>query len=138
MDSKSITPKRTPYYIMKSASDKSFMPTDKEMDSVNPFFLIRMISNSPETIYIANTLNIYAKDIPNKAQYLFVRNSTLDDLKYFKFKDDSIDKRLSKKDIEFLSDFYKCSIDIAKDYASIMGYDEVKKISIKYIKGKKG
>ncbi len=76
--------KQTPYNVMKSAVDKKFKPTMEELKSLNSFFLIRYISNDPNSIYIANILNCN-HTIPIEAQYNFVRNSTLDKVAFINY-----------------------------------------------------
>jgi hypothetical protein len=122
--------KRTPYSIMKSAVDKTFVPTEEEKKRVNSFFLVRFISNDPSTIYIANTLNCYVKNIPVEAQYRFVRNSTMDKINYINYP--KKERIVSDKELNIISYHFKCNNSIAREYVEIMGYDRAIEIVEKY------
>jgi len=121
---------KTPYSIMKSAVDKTFVPTDDELSKLNSFFLTRFVSNDPSTIYIANTLNCYVKNIPIQAQYKFVRNSTMDKINYINYP--KKEKTISDKELQIIAYHYKCNISIAKDYIEILGPDKTLDIIKKY------
>jgi len=122
--------KRTPYSIMKSSVDKSFMPSDEEIRKINSFFLTRFVSNDPSTIYIANTLNCYVKNIPIEAQYKFVRNSTMDKINFINYPKQ--EKIISDKDLNIIAYHYKCNLSIATEYVKILGPEKSKEIIEKY------
>ena len=66
---------------------KKFVNTQytlKEKQNINPFFLLRFVSNDPNTIYIANMLNIY-KSIPIEIQYNFIKNSSLEKIAFINY-----------------------------------------------------
>jgi hypothetical protein len=105
---------RTSYEIMKSAVDKSFEPTAEELLRVNPFFLIRYISNDPSTIHIANVLNNFS-NIPVDCQYKFVRNTTIDKISFINY-----NKKEKIKDIELIMKHYNISESLAEEYYEII------------------
>lgn len=122
--------KRTPYSIIKSAVDKSFMPTKEELSKINSFFLVRYISNDPNTIYIANTLNCNVSFIPIEAQYKFVRESTLNKVAFINYP--KKDKKYSKQNIKLIKTHYKCNDRIAKEYIDLMPEEEINKLLQQY------
>jgi len=116
---------------MKSAVDKTFMPSIEEIQSVNSFFLIRYISNDPSSIYIANILNCNYS-IPIEAQYNFVRNSTLDKVAFINYP--KKEKLFSDKDLKIIMKHFKISENVAKEYITILGKDKTAEILDKYSK----
>jgi hypothetical protein len=121
---------KTPYSIMKSAVDKTFVPTNDELKKINSFFLTRFISNDPSTIYIANTLNCYVKNIPIESQYNFVRNSTMDKINFINYP--KKERIISDKELNIIAHYYKCNLAIAKQYVEILGLDRTNEILTKY------
>ena len=122
--------KATPYNVMKSSVDKSFKPTEEEIKTLNSFFLVRYISNDPNSIYIANILNCNVKNIPIEAQYNFVRNSTLSKVAFINYP--KKEKLVSDKELKLIMSYYKCSANVAKDYIKILGTEKTQEILEKY------
>ncbi|MHB8097966.1 MAG: hypothetical protein ACYDD5_00040 [Sulfuricurvum sp.] len=114
---------------MKSAVDKTFMPTPEEIKTINSFFLIRYISNDPSSIYIANMLNCNYS-IPIEAQYNFVRHSTLNKVSFINYP--KKEKLISDKDLKIIMRHFKINEIVAKDYIKILGTDKTKEILDKY------
>ena len=121
--------KRKSYEVMKSAIDKKFKPTPEEVKSVNSFFLVRYISNDPNSIYIANALNCNHV-MPIEAQYNFVRNSTLDKVAFINYP--KKDKMLKDADMKIIMSHFKISESVAKDYLKILGTEKTEEILNKY------
>jgi len=121
--------KMTPYKIMKSAIDNSYEPTLKEKQNINPFFLLRFVSNDPNTIYIANMLNIY-KSIPIEIQYNFIKNSSLEKIAFINYPKKHSGYDL--KEINVIKKYYSCNTNTAKDYIDILGPKRVQEIIEKY------
>ena len=122
--------KATPYDIMKSSVNKSFIPTKEEIRTLNSFFLVRYISNDPNSIYIANILNCNVKNIPIEAQYNFIRNSTLSKVAFINYP--KKEKLISDKDLKLIMKHYKCNANVAKDYIKILGPEKTQEILKKY------
>jgi hypothetical protein len=121
--------KRSSYEVMKSAVDKKFTPTAEEIKSMNSFFLIRYVSNDPNSIYIANILNCNP-NIPIEAQYNFIRNSTLDKVAFINYP--KKEKTLPQKDLKVIMKHYNINEKLAKEYISIMGEEKTNEILEKY------
>jgi hypothetical protein len=115
---------------MKSSVDKSFDPTKEEIKSLNSFFLVRYISNDPNSIYIANILNCNVKNIPIEAQYNFVRNSTLSKVAFINYP--KKEKLVTDKELKLIMQYYKCSSKVAKDYIEVLGPEKTQEILEKY------
>ena len=122
--------KRTPYSVMKSAVNKTFIPSIEEIKSINSFFLVRYVSNDPSTIYIANILNCNAKVIPIEAQYKFIRNSTMEKVAFVNYP--KKEKLISDKDLKLIMQYYKCNESVAKDYVRVLGVQRTQEIVDKY------
>lgn len=114
---------------MKSAIDKKFKPTPEEIRSINSFFLIRYISNDPNSIYIANALNCNYS-IPIEAQYNFVRNSTLDKVAFINYP--KKEKLVKDSDLKIIMEHFKVNETVAKDYVKILGPEKTDEILEKY------
>jgi hypothetical protein len=120
---------RTPYDIMKSSVNKTFVPTQDEIRKVNSFFLIRYVSNDPNTIYVANALNCYP-NIPIEAQYNFIRNSTLDKVSFINYP--KKEQLIKNTDLKILMRHFKVNETVAKEYAEILGQEKIQEILLKY------
>ena len=121
--------KHTNYNIMKSAVDNKIQPSIEEINKINPFFLVRYISNDPASIYIANALNCHPL-IPVYAQYLFIKYSTLDRVAFINYP--KKDRKISNKEIKILCKHFNISEPIAKEYGEILGEERIKEIVDKY------
>jgi len=121
--------KKTSYSVMKSAVDKSFVPTPSEIKALNSFFLVRYISNDPNTIYIANALNCNYR-IPIEAQYNFVRNSTLNKVSFITYQ--KKEKFVTDKEMKILMRHFNTKENVVKEYIKILGKDKTKEILDKY------
>jgi len=110
---------------MKSAIKKDYNPTPDEIKSLNSFFLVRYISNDPNTIYIANALNCNT-NIPIDAQYKLVRNSTLDRVAFINYP--KKEKVLDGKSLKIIMYHFKVNETIAIEYVKTMGKEETKKV----------
>jgi len=122
-------PKKTSYEIIKSSVDRSFEPTKEQIQAINPFFLIRFISNDPSTIYFANAINSFS-DVPVNAQYSYIKNCNLNNVSFINFK--KKDKEYIKDDIITLCKHFKCNEIVLNDYLTILSKDQVSEILIKY------
>ena len=106
------------YQIMKSSLDNSFEPTEKEIKKINSFLYLKLISNDPLYIHIANTLNFFKNiDIVNK--YKFIKNSSINKIKFINFSKTKEEKEKNKK-IKKIMKKYKCNEDIAEEYYFIL------------------
>ena len=114
---------------MKSAVDKKFIPCSEELKSINSFFLVRYISNDPNSIYIANMLNCN-HTIPIEAQYNFVRNSTLNKVAFINYP--KKEKLVKDAELKIIMSHFKVNNSVAKDYIKILGTEKTKEIILKY------
>ena len=121
--------KHTPYNVMKSSVDKKITPSIEEIKKVNSFFLVRYISNDPASIYIANALNCNFR-IPIEAQYNFVLNSTLDKVAFINYP--KKERIVSDKHLKIISEHFKITEIVAKDYVKIMGEEKTLEIISHY------
>ena len=114
---------------MKSAVDNKLQPTVNEIKKINSFFLIRYVSNDPNTIYIANMLNCNYK-IPMEAQYNFIKFSTLTKVSFINYP--KKEKLVSDKDLKVIMKHFKINASVAKDYIKILDVEKTSAILEKY------
>jgi hypothetical protein len=125
--SEEVQEKRTSFAIMASSVKKDFIPTLAELNTINSYMMCKWLSNHPVGIEVANFIN-NATDLPIEVQYQFVR-ATMHNIRYISFP-----KKTSPIDdvLDIISDHYKCSYSIAKQYYKILPEAEVEKILKKY------
>jgi len=123
--------KRKAYEVMKSSVLKNFAPTKEEIQSLNSFFLIRFISNDPNSIYIANALNCNSS-IPIEAQYNFVRNSTLNKVAFITYP--KKEKILSDKELQIIMRHFKTNKSVSLEYIKVLGEAKTQEILELYSK----
>ena len=112
--------KLTQYQLMKSAIDKSsnINPNENEIKRINSFLFLKLISNDPVYIHIANTLNFF-KNIDILNQYRFIKNSSISKIKFINFSKSKEEKE-KKKVIKEIMNKYKCNKEIANEYYEIL------------------
>ena len=116
--------KLTQYQLMKSAIDKDseIKLSEKEIKKINSFLFLKLISNDPVYIHIANTLNFFNSiDIVN--QYKFIKNSSISKIKFINFSKSKEEKEKKEK-INELMKKYKCNEDTAEQYYEILKKSE--------------
>jgi len=113
--------KLSPYKVMTSILS-DYNPSKEEKLSINSFFLVRWMSNSPLAIYISNTINRYYKEMPVDKQYDFAKDTLRRDgvryIKYTKKEENPLEV------ITNISKYYKVSIITAKSYYDLMDEQE--------------
>jgi len=108
--------KKSSYQIMTSILN-TYKPTKKEKLTINPFFFIRWLSNSPKAIHIANVFNRFYKEIPINVQYDIAKQLLKNKIKYIQFP-----KKLEENNniIFNISKYYKINLEKASEYYEIM------------------
>jgi hypothetical protein len=108
--------KKSGYQIMTSILN-TYKPTIKEKLTINPFFFVRWLSNSPKAIHIANVFNRFYKEIPINIQYDIAKQLLKNKIKYIQFPK----KSEENNDIILnISKYYKINLDKAKEYWNLM------------------
>jgi hypothetical protein len=120
--------KKSGYQIMTSILN-NYKPSKEEKLSINPFFFIRWLSNSPKGIHIANVFNRFYKEIPLDIQYDTAKQLLKNKIKYIQFPKKEKNENIV---IENISKFYKISLEKAMEYYEIMPEKERKRFEDLY------
>lgn len=122
---------RGSYQLMLSIVKKHLTPKEEEYEKINSFFLCRWLSNHPLGIEVANYINCNS-ELNIKGQYWLAR-STLQSVKYIaNQKKDA----LTIESIQLLAKHYKCNLELATRYLSILPTEELDKIRLIYSEGR--
>lgn len=128
----------TPFKVMTSLLNNS-QPTEKEILTLNSFFMCRWLSNDPNTLPMGNIVNMNY-NMPLTIQYKFCEDYIA--IKNLKEKVSFIKSTKDKqnKDFQKLMDNiqkkYKINEIIAQDYYNLMDNDEKNKIYNMYNEGR--
>ena len=115
--------KRNDFEIMASCFNKKFYATEEEISSISEYLFLNLLSNDYSTIFISNFLNLY--EIPKKQMYNFVYN-LVPKINYIRYPSRSKEKN---KNIENISKYYKCNLNLAKKYYELLPKSEIEKIN---------
>lgn len=116
--------------ILKNIShEKNKNLLEDGLDNYKPFIINRFISSERDCLFAASVLN-EKRDIPLKAQYLFLFNVLAKRNRFFKF-----EKRLKNDSLDIIMEYYKCSYNIAKMYKEILSEEEIGTITKRMDRG---
>ena len=105
--------------VMYSCITKKGRPSKKEIEKIPEYLFHNLLSNNPQTINLSFLLTV--KEIPIYYQYKLVDKML--PKTYIKYP-----KKNKKEDkfLEFISDYYKCNYQMAKQYKELMSEDEIR------------
>lgn len=86
-----------------------------ETIGLNSFMFCRYLGSNPQTLQMANTINILYKTIPEKSQYDFIRYIPKKP-KFIRF----IGASKEQDDLKSIMEKYKVNSDAAKEYKQIL------------------
>lgn len=119
-------------WINSISSDKVDLKEDPEnIKSYNPFMINNGLSYFHDTLLFANEMNIH-HDIPHNWQYDFL-NGVIHKKKRFR----KWDKKEVVKDLDVISEYYKCSNKRALEIMKILTSEQIEIIVSKMEKGGK-
>lgn len=95
---------------------------DKEIEKISSWVFCRWLSGNPYTIQAANQINYYY-NIPIKNQYYMIKNAFAGKIKYIPYPK-NIQEDMNK-DIEYLSTYFKISLEKAKEYLEFISEQEL-------------
>lgn len=105
--------------------------TDEDLEKVNEFVMCRWLSGSPQTIQIAQMLNIYYK-MPLKAQVLLIQSLLGGKVRFIPYpKSEKVEDNL-KETIDALCFYYNFNEERAREYISLSSTEELEKVVATY------
>lgn len=109
--------------------------SESEIKEIPSYIYSRWLSGSPYYIQVANLFNRYS-DIPVPNQFEMVQNYSKYNLKnrikYIPYPKGQSEKEI--KDIEYISKYYKCSTERAKEYLGLISEKELNRLRTAYEK----
>lgn len=113
---------KSPFDIINTLSYKNYI---NDFDNIKkyylPFIINRHYSLFPDTIYLANLLNIYGKNSNDlKWQYDYWFYGTKKQSRFAKWP-----KKETKEELDAISEWYNCSITKAKEYKKILNEEQL-------------
>jgi len=119
------------FSIMNSCIDKRMKPTLKEKQSINEFLFHNILSNNASSLELA--LMFTTREIPIEFQYDIV--NFVMPKGYIPYP--SKKKEKINSEIDMISDYYNCSLKVAKKYHELMSKNEIERIVDTFSEGKK-
>jgi hypothetical protein len=113
------------FKIITSALDLKKTPELEEIQKIPSFIFCKWLSGNPYTIGAANLINMYF-DIPVENQYFLIKKSFAGKVKYIPYP--KAESENEEKMIGYISDFFKISIQKAKEYCELMDRTELNRI----------
>jgi hypothetical protein len=109
--------------------------SESDIKEIPSYIYGRWLSGSPYYIHVANLFNRYS-DIPILNQFELVQNFSKYNLKnrikYIPYPKGASEKEI--KDIEYISKYYKCSTERAKEYLELISEKELNRLRTAYMK----
>lgn len=131
-------PQMSPFKVMTSLLNNT-QPTDKEILTLNSFFMVRWLSNNRHTVPMSNMINMNY-DMPLDIQYKFCRDYIAMTRMKDKVKFITFSKEKQNKDFQKLMDNiqkkYKVNEVIAQEYFQLMDNEQRNKIYSMYEEGR--
>lgn len=126
-----MTEQKSNYAIQMSSVKKDFIPTPREMKTINSYMFMRAIINHPKGAILARVIDESKVNIPQKVQYWWVR-SVFHNINSIRTCAIPSTKNAI---LEFLSTHYNCSWSVANDYYKILGDEGVSELKKLYKQG---
>jgi hypothetical protein len=101
--------------------------TEEEIEKIPSYIFCKWLSGNPYTIMAANVINYY-NDIPIVNQYEMIRSAFCGKIKYIPYPKNETQKELD--DLSVICEYYKISLEKAKEYKEFMSNEEKKLIGI--------
>jgi len=118
-----------PFEFINSINDHNYVADDNDLKDYNPFLTMINFSFFPDTILIANQLNMYGR-VTKKQHYDYLFFSVSRKKRYSKWF-----KKENDEDISFLQEVFKCSYVKAKEYSNLLTELQKKELRKKWEKG---
>lgn len=110
---------------MTGVLDTRKNPSIDEIQKIPSYIFCRWLSGNPHTIIAANMINLYP-NIPIECQYEMIKTAFAGKVKYIPYpKNEPKDKQ---KKIEFIADWFKISLEKAKEYLDYISQEELETI----------
>lgn len=113
------------FKTMTSCLDPKKTPSDDEIRKIPSYIFCRWLSGNPYTIMAANQINLRS-DIPIENQYKMVKVAFAGKIKYIPYPKNVSEE--SQKQIEYLSEHFKISIEKAREYIQLIDKKELSDI----------
>lgn len=113
------------FKIMMGTLDLKKKPSDDDIMKIPPYIFCRWLSGNQFTVGASNQLNLYY-NIPMVNQYNLMKSAFGGKIKYIPYPKNI--KEDKSKTIEYLSDYFKISLEKAKEYLDFISADELKTI----------
>lgn len=88
----------------------------------NPFLVNKALSYFPDTVFYCNEMNRYPST-DKKLQFHYLLNSIRKNKRFSKWHKAEVDQ-----DIQFISEYYNCSLSKAKEVISTLSTDQLKQL----------
>jgi len=118
------------FEVMNSCITKKMKPTTKEKKSINEFLFHNILSNNESSLELALILTTH--NIPIERQYDLV--NIIMPKGYIPYP--SKKKQQENEIVEKISDYYNCSMTVAKEYMNLMDEKEINRIVETFNEGK--
>ena len=106
--------------------------SESDINEIPSYIYSKWLSGSPYYIQVANLFNRY-NDIPILNQFELVQNyskNLKNRVKFIKYPKGQSEKEI--KDIEYISKYYKCSTERAKEYLEFISDNELNRLRTAY------
>jgi len=117
------------FKTMTGVLDKKKTPTDEEIKKIPSFIFCRWLSGNPHAIFAANQINYYY-DIPIENQYKMIKEVFAGKIRYIPYPKSETSQ--TEKSVEYLADYFKLSLEKAREYLEFIDKDELNNIVTMY------
>lgn len=112
-------------------------PSTEEINKIPSYIFCRWLSGNPNAIMAANQINLFDA-IPIENQYYMVKNVFAGKIKYIPYPKNVSQDSLKKE--QYIADYFKISLEKAREYLELMDSTEINNIVNMYteyeLKGK--
>lgn len=105
------------FKTLTSVLNKNSNPSDEDIQKIPSYIFCRWLSANPHTIQAANAINIY-DNIPIVNQYKMIKSAFAGKIKYIPYPKNITEESLKQTD--YIADYFKISLEKAKEYISII------------------
>ena len=100
--------------------------SEEEINSVSPYLFCRWLSGNQYTILASNELNKYYNEIPFLNQFMMIRKTFGNKIKFIPFPKTLKDEE--SNEIKCLEKYFKISYNKAKEYLELISEEELRRI----------
>ena len=112
---------------------KNEEPSENEINEIPSYVFCRWLSGSPYFLQLANIFNRFS-DIPIVNQFYTIKNynkyTLKQKVKFIPYPKGSSEKE--EKDLEYISKYYKCSLESAREYLEFISDSELNRLRNAY------